>query len=94
MDNFETRFPASRARSPGALFTGAVLGLIGFAIWWAAGRQTQRDLAACRTGYANARTSAESLLVDSMHAQGRIPRRATLFSPSTRCAAFRSHLAR
>lgn len=89
MDSFQLRFPTSRPASVGAWLAAGVLALISLAIWLAAGpRRTERDLAACRAGYANARTAAESLLVDSMHVQATIPKRGTIFSPSPRCAAF------
>jgi hypothetical protein len=95
MDRNQLRFTTSRPTSYGAWLAASVLALISFAIFWAAGpRQTKSDLAACRVGYTNARTAADSLLVDSMHVLTAIPKRGTLFHPDARCAAFRSSLAR
>ena len=89
------RFATARPASYGAMLAAGVLALISCAILLSAGpRQTQHDLDRCRREYANARTSAESLAVDSLHVEALIPKWGTLFDPAPRCADFRSRLAR
>jgi hypothetical protein len=83
-------FAVSRSTPYGAWLAAGVLALISCAILLAAGpRQTRHDVARCKRGYANARTAAESLALDSMHVQTSIPKLGTLFHSAPRCASFR-----